>query len=509
MELRGIHKRFGLVLANRGVDLRVHAGSVHAVMGENGAGKSTLMKVAYGQLRADAGSITLRGESVGRTRHSPRHSLGLGVGMVHQHFMLVDTLTVAENLVLGDEPRRRGVLDLRGVADRIRARAEDVGLAVEPYALIESLSVGQRQRVEILKVLWQGSEVLILDEPTAVLTPGEVRELFDVFRRLVAGGKTIVLITHKIDEVMDIADRVTVMRRGEVSAELEPGAMSADQIVRAMVGRTVARSFARSDASPGEVALEVAGLHVAGRGELPAVRGVDLRVRAGEILGIAGVEGNGQSELVEAVVGLRRVTGGTVLIGGVDVTGSSVRERRAAGLSHVPEDRHARGLVLDYSVADNLVLGQQRGFVKRFGLDRPRIEARAASLIAEYDIRPASGQVLARALSGGNQQKVVVARELGRDTSRILVCSQPTRGVDIGAIEAIHRRILAARDAGMAVLLVSAELDELRSLADRVAVMFEGQILASFERHELGDEGAAERMGELMTGALHVEAQDA
>jgi len=501
LELRGICKRFGRVVANQEVDFRARRGTVHALVGENGAGKSTLMKIAYGCLRADAGEIALKGERIARERHSAGQAIRRGVGMVHQHFMLVGPLTVVENAVLGREPKRRGLLDLERAAGELTELSRRFGLDVDPRSRIEDLSVGQQQRVEILKVLWQGSDVLILDEPTAVLTPAEVRDLFAVLRGLVADGMTCVLITHKLDEVLAIADRVTVMRRGAVVEELEGEGLSAEQIARAMVGRPVLLEVERAPAEPGDTVLEVEALEVSGRAGRPAVAGVSFSVRAGEILGIAGVEGNGQTELVEAIAGLRRATGGRIRIAGRDLGARSVRARARAGVAHVPEDRHARGLVLELSVADNLILGQQRDFSGRFGLDRDRIAARADALVDAFDIYPADPDAPARALSGGNQQKVVVARELALPELRLLLCSQPTRGVDIGAIELIHRRIIAARDAGLAVLLVSAELSELCSLADRVAVMYKGKLVNVFGADELAREDATERLGQLMTGA--------
>lgn len=500
LELRGIRKVFGAAVANREVDLVVARQTIHAVVGENGAGKSTLMKIAYGQLRADAGTIRIKGELVARP--SVGQSIRRGVGMVHQHFMLVPPLTVAENVVLGQEPRRGGLLDLARASAEIRALSDKFKLAVEPEALVEELSVGQQQRVEILKVLWRGCDVLILDEPTAVLTPGEVTELFAVLRGLVRDGMTVVLITHKLDEVLAVADRVTVMRRGANVAELGAEGLTAEAIVQAMVGRAVQLEVDRTPATPGEVALAVRGLHVTGARGVPAVRGVELEVRAGEIVGIAGVEGNGQSELIDAIVGLRQVDAGKIEVAGVDVTGQPVAARYAAGLAHVPEDRHDRALVLDFTIAENLVLGQQRDFTSRLDLlDGRRIADNARRLIADYDVRPPEPEAQVRGMSGGNQQKVVVARELSRRGERALICAQPTRGVDIGAIEAIHRRMVAARDGGLAVLLFSAELSELRALADRLLVIYKGQIVRELSAAELAAAEALDRIGALMTGA--------
>ncbi len=514
LALRGIDKRFGPVHANRAVDLEVARGTVHAVVGENGAGKSTLMKIAFGQLRADAGEIELQGRPVPRTAHSPRRAMAAGVGMVHQHFMLVGPLRVVDNVILGREPRRPlvGWLPVVRLLDVDRAAAElaevsaRFGLDVDPWARIEDLSVGQQQRVEILKVLWRGSDLLILDEPTAVLTPAEVRDLFAVLSALVAEGMTVVLITHKLDEVVAIADRVTVMRRGEVVAELSGDQLSAEEIARAMVGRPVLLESLRTPSAAGEPVLEVSELEVADRrGGRPALRSVSLTVCAGEIVGVAGVEGNGQTELFEALSGLRRPIAGTIRIAGQDATGDRVADRARRGVAQVPEDRQRRGLILSYSVADNSILGQQAGFAGRWGLDRRRIGERARSLIADFDIQPATPSAPARALSGGNQQKLVVARELAREPLRLLLAAQPTRGVDIGAIEEIHRRIVAARDRGVAVLLSSAELSELRNLADRVVVLYRGRVVARLDRDALERPEAIERIGQLMTGAERAE----
>jgi general nucleoside transport system ATP-binding protein len=500
LELRGVRKRFGAVVAVDGVDFEVARGAVHGLVGENGAGKSTLMKIAYGHTRADAGEIRLGGEAIDRRRHSPRLALDRRVGMVHQHFMLVDRLTVIENVVLGREPRRRGLLDLRRAAAELRALGERYGLAVDPHAPVEDLSVGQQQRVEILKALWRGCDVLILDEPTAVLGPGEVEELFSVLRALVASGGAAVLVTHKLDEVLAVAERVSVMRRGSLVAELAGAELRADRLARAMVGRALAPVVRRAANPAGEV-LAVSKLTVAGRGARPAVEDVDLSVRAGEIVGVAGVEGNGQAELVEAIVGLRPTAAGRVLLAGADVTAASVAARLHAGLAHVPEDRNRRGLVADFTVADNAVLGLHRAFAGPFGLRRAEVGAHARALVEDLRVHPPDPEAPARTLSGGNQQKVVVGRELGRTAARLLVCAQPTRGVDIAAIELIHARLLAARDRGLGVLLVSAELSELQALSDRLVVMYRGRLVAELSADALAAADALERIGQLMTGA--------
>ena len=507
LQLRGVHKRFGRVEACRGVDLAVETGSIHAVVGENGAGKSTLMNIAYGLVRADAGDIVINGEAVEGRSHAPAGAIARGVGMVHQHFMLVGSLSVVENTVLGNEHRRRGLLDLDTPARELAALADRYNLDVDPRARVDELSVGQQQRVEILKVLWRGSEVLILDEPTAVLTPAEVRELFDILRGLVAGGATVVIITHKLDEVVAIADRVTVMRRGENVAELSGDAIAAPDIARAMVGRPVLLETARGDAGAdhrdkaGEAQLAVDDLVVLRDNGTRAVDGLSLQVRAGEIVGVAGVEGNGQTELVEAIAGLRRPAAGTIRIAGRDITAVSVRQRFDAGLCHVPEDRHHRGLVLEMAIDDNLILGRQREFSSGWTLDGDRIDEHSRRLIADLDIRPTDPRALVGGLSGGNQQKVVVARELSRPAPRLLLCAQPTRGVNIGAIELIHQRILAAREAQLAVLLLSAELTELRALSDRVVVLYRGRSVDELSAAEFAAAGGTERVGMAMTGA--------
>ncbi|HOX47462.1 MAG TPA: ABC transporter ATP-binding protein [Myxococcota bacterium] len=504
LALSGVSRAFGAVLANDRVDLRVTRGHVHALVGENGAGKSTLMRVAYGELRADGGEIRLKGELIPRERHSPREAIRRGVGMVHQHFMLVPTLSVVENVVLGREPLRRGLLDLAGPAGALRELSRRFGLEVEPRARVEELSVGERQRVEILRVLWQGCDVLILDEPTAVLAPAEVRRLFGVLADMAASGLAVVLITHKLDEVCALAERVTVMRQGRVVDELDGRVVSAATIARAMVGREVLLRVERGPrgAPPGAATLlRVDGLRVT-RGEgTDAVSDLSLVVKAGEIVGLAGVEGNGQRELVEALVGLRPQAAGSISLAGRELSRLGVGERLAAGLGHVPEDRLARGLVLDFSLEENLALGRQGEFCGWFGLDRRRLRVEAIRLLAEGDVRPAEPLACARALSGGNQQKVVMARELSRPAARVLLCAQPTRGVDIGAIEHIHRGILAARGRGVGVLLASADLPELLALSDRVLVMFKGRVAGQLAGAELDAPGAAERLGELMTGA--------
>jgi simple sugar transport system ATP-binding protein len=500
VRMSGIEKAFGPVAANRGASLEVARGEIHALVGENGAGKSTLMRILSGMFTPDAGTIEVFGRDV--TGWTTAQAIAAGVGMVHQHFMLVPTLTVAENAVLGTEPRRGLVFD----RDRARRDVEELtrrtGLAVDPSRRVSELSVGEAQRVEILKALLRGAKVLILDEPTAVLSPPEVQDLWRVLRGLRNDGTTVILITHRLDEVMEISDNITVMRAGTTVDRIRTAETTPGDIARAMVGRDVALAAEGDVYRPGTVApgakptLEVRDLVVAGHGRARAVDGVSFEVRPGEILGIAGVEGNGQTELIEAIAGLAPAASGSILIDGQDVTQRWVRERGDAGLSHIPEDRHRRGLLLDYSVADNLVLGQQHHFQKGLALDRGRIGENAERQVRGYDIRPTDPELPARALSGGNQQKVVVAREMMRDFS-VLLASQPTRGVDVGAVELIHDRLREARDVGKAILLVSAELNEVLALADRVAVMYGGRFVTVMPR----DRASAEVLGPYMTGA--------
>ena len=552
IRMAGVSKAFGAVQANRGASLEVAAGEIHALVGENGAGKSTLMRLLSGMHAPDAGTIEVAGRDV--TGWTTAEAIAAGVGMVHQHFMLVPTLTVAENVVLGREPVAGGRLDLARAEREVAALSAETGLAVEPRRLVAELSVGEAQRVEILKALFRGARVLILDEPTAVLSPPEVAELWRVLRRVRDGGATIVLITHKLDEVIDVSDRITVMRAGRTVAQMPTAGTTPAAIARAMVGRDVSLAGADGEAlgvaaaataaptpalpatpaargAPPEIsippsgapgtteptrpvpgartapapaapaALEVRDLVVAGPRTPRAVDGVSFTVAPGEILGVAGVEGNGQTELVEAIAGLRPVAAGSVRIvdargGTVDVTRLGVKARADAGLSHIPEDRHRRGLVLDYSVADNLILGRQHHFTRGGRLDFDAIARHAAARIGEFDIRPPSAALPARALSGGNQQKIVIAREMGRDF-QVLLAAQPTRGVDVGAIEFIHAQLRAARAAGRAVLLVSAELNEILALADRILVMYGGRAAALLSRAE----ATPELLGSYMTGA--------
>ena len=498
LEMRGITKRFPTgTLANDSIDLDVRRGEIHALLGENGAGKSTLMNVLYGLVTPDAGEIRIDRERV--TIRDPADAIARGIGMVHQHFMLVPVLSVAENVVLGQEiVRAGGILDLGEATKRIRLLAKKLGFEVEPGSRVDELSVGQQQRIEILKAIYRNARILVLDEPTAVLTPQETREIFGVLRRLREEGASVIFISHKLDEVLEIADRITVIRRGRVVGSRRPGETNENELAELMVGRAVSLRVDRGRSHPGDGVLEVTELRVRDDRGHEAVRGVDLSVRAGEIVGIAGVAGNGQDELVEALIGLRRPIAGAIRVAGRDLTRASVDERRDRGIALVPADRQRFGLVLTYRLDDNLSLtryaevpfaGGFAGIVRDFR----SISANAVRLIQEFDVRAAAPSVSAGTLSGGNQQKIVVAREFRHDL-KLLVLDQPTRGLDVGSIEFIHKQVIARRDAGVAVLLVSAELDEVLDLSDRVLVMFRGRVVGQFP----AEEAQREKVGLLM-----------
>jgi general nucleoside transport system ATP-binding protein len=506
LRLKGITKRFGSLVANDHIDLEIVPGQIHALLGENGAGKTTLMNVLYGLMQPDEGVIEVDGKPV--TFHSPADAIAAGIGMVHQHFMLVPVFTVAENVTLGvEQTRPLGLLDRRRMRRTVRELSERYGLRVAPDAMTEDLPVGVQQRVEILKALLREARVLILDEPTAVLTPGETEDLLRIMRDLRAGGKSIVFISHKLKEVQAIADTITILRRGKVVGQRPPGT-SEEELASLMVGRTVQLQVSKKVANPGQVVLDVTGLTVAREhtghdataayraepgytgapteltGQPPpegpadlAVNDVSFQVRAGEILGIAGVQGNGQTELCETLMGLRLPAAGSVRLGDRDLTHATPRERLRAGVGYIPEDRQEDGLISSFSVADNIVLDvyDQPPFASRLALNLDAIRQAATERVAEFDVRTASISVPVGTLSGGNQQKVILAREVGRDVA-LLLASQPTRGLDVGSIEFVHRRIIEQRDSGVAVIIVSSELDEIYALADRIAVMYEGRI---------------------------------
>jgi ABC-type uncharacterized transport system ATPase subunit len=480
LELRGITKQFPGVLANDHIDFDLRRGEVHALLGENGAGKSTLMSILYGLYTADSGEILMNGQPV--TISSPKHAIELGIGMVHQHFMLIPVMTVTENIVLAQEPRHAGVLlDYDAASKRVLELSKSFGLAVDPDARIEKITVGQQQRVEILKALYRGADILILDEPTAVLTPPEAKELFEIIESLKGQGKSIVFISHKLNEVLEISERITVLRRGKRIETIDRDGATEAGLARSMVGREVLLRVEKRPGSPGDPLLRVEDLVVRDDRGLDAVRGVSFEVRAGEIVGIAGVDGNGQSELIDALTGLRHVAQGRIIVGDEDLTRGTARDVLDAGIGHIPEDRHRRGLVLDFNLAENLVLHDYgKAPFSRFGWLNPRRWISwARGLLKEFDVRGGGPMTRGGSLSGGNQQKVVIAREVSRDP-QVLIAAQPTRGLDIGAIEFVHRRLVEQRDAGKAVLLVSLELEEVISLSDRILVLYEGQIVGEF-----------------------------
>ena len=494
VELRGITKRFPGVVANDRVDFDLARGEVHALLGENGAGKSTLVNVLYGLYHPDEGEILLDGKPV--RINSPHDAIERGIGMVHQHFMLVPVMTVAENVVLATEPTRGPFLDMREAEKRVREVARALDFRIDPHARVETISVGQQQRVEILKALYRRAEILILDEPTAVLTPQEADELFEIVRTLAREGHAVVFITHKLHEVLAIADRITVLRRGRKIDTVPREGATEEGLARMMVGRDVVLDVEKGPAEPGEALLQVENLVVRDERGLEAVRGVSFEVRAGEIVGIAGVDGNGQSELIDALTGLRRPESGRIVVAGRDVTRASPRSALDAGVGHIPEDRQRRGLVLDFTLAENIALHDYaKPPASRFGWLYPRrLVERAGGLLAEFDVRGGEAETLASSLSGGNQQKLVLAREISRDP-RVLVAAQPTRGLDVGAIEFVHNRLVKERDEGRAILLISFELDEILSLSDRILVFYEGAVAGEYAPDVSGQE-----LGIAMTG---------
>ncbi|HEX8368880.1 MAG TPA: ABC transporter ATP-binding protein [Pyrinomonadaceae bacterium] len=494
LELKNITKTFGDVVANDDVSINIEKGTIHAIVGENGAGKSTIMRIAYGFYTADSGEILVDGKTV--QIRNPHDAIALGIGMVHQHFMLVDTMTVAENIILGAETGGAANLDLDKANKDILALSNELRLGVNPKASIEDLSVGAQQRVELLKALYRNAQLLILDEPTAVLTPQETEDFFKILRRMREQGKTIVIITHKLEEVLAISENVTVMRDGKVVGNVKTAETSAKDLARMIVGRDVLLRVEKNDAAPRDNVLNVQNLSVVGKhGE--ALDNVSFNVRGGEIVGIAGIEGNGQTELIEAIAGLIPISAGSIELFGKNITNLSTRRRKELGVAHIPEDRHKRGLLLDSDLAENSILGvHYRPPVTTGGfLNAPAIEKRAKEIIGNFDVRPPNPQLAAKALSGGNQQKLIIGREFELNPKLLLV-SQPTRGVDIGAIEFIHRKLIALRDAGSAVLLVSAELEEVTALADRLLVIYKGKFVGEVNPKETSNE----EIGLMMTG---------
>ncbi|NDD62996.1 MAG: ABC transporter ATP-binding protein [Acidobacteria bacterium] len=501
VEMRGISRSFGSVQANRGINLAIPAGTIHAIVGENGAGKSTAMKILYGFHTADEGEILVDG--LRREIRSPQEAIRLGIGMVHQHFMLVPPLTVLENVILGAEPGSAWRIDFEAARAAVAEIIADFGFDLDPDERVEALSVGQQQRVELVRALYRGARILILDEPTAVLSPPEVEEFFRILRSMRDRGRTVIIITHKLNEVLAISDNVTVMRDGQVVGERRTAATSAAELARLMVGRDVLLTVGRTPARPGESVLEVERLGLGDK-----LRDVSLKVCSGEIVGIAGVEGNGQTELIEVLAGLRRADRGRITFEGREIGHAGARLIREQGIAHVPEDRHQRGLILQFDLAENSILGvhHRPPAATRAGiLDLGEVERHVIRLIREFDIRPPNPKLPARALSGGNQQKLVIGREFSINP-RLLLVSQPTRGVDIGAIEFIHGELIGLRDRGAAILLVSAELDEILALADRVLVMYQGRISGEVAQpREIGASTSLEEIGMLMTGGTRVE----
>lgn len=501
IEMREITKKFGDFVANDHINLNVRKGEIHALLGENGAGKSTLMNMLAGLLEPTSGEIVINDKPV--LIDSPSKSAKLGIGMVHQHFMLVEAFTVAENIILGNEVVKNGCLDLKQASKEIKELSEKYGLAINPSAKVADISVGAQQRVEILKTLYRGADILIFDEPTAVLTPAEIQELMSIMRNLVKEGKSIILITHKLDEIRAVADRVTVIRRGKSIQTVNVAGATSQDLAEMMVGRSVSFTTAKKASEPKDVVLSIKNLEVDENRGVPAVKGLSLDVRAGEIVGIAGIDGNGQSELIQAITGLRKAKSGSIMVKNQEVTHLTSRKITELSVGHVPEDRHRDGLVLDLSLAENTALQTyyKEPLSKNGILNYTKINEYARNLMSEFDVRGANELVPARGFSGGNQQKAIIAREVDRDPD-LLIVSQPTRGLDVGAIEYIHKRLIEERDKGKAVLVVSFELDEILNLSDRIAVIHDGKIQGIV----LPEETNKQELGILMAGgSIHKE----
>ncbi|MBW8348931.1 ABC transporter ATP-binding protein [Bacillus sp. IITD106] len=495
IEMLNIRKEFPGIVANDNITLQVKKGEIHALLGENGAGKSTLMNVLFGLYQPERGEIKVNGKKVEIT--SPIIANDLGIGMVHQHFMLVEPFTVTENIILGKEPRKGISIDIKSAEKQVQEISEKYGLAVNPRAKIADISVGMQQRVEILKTLYRGADILIFDEPTAVLTPQEIKELSQIMKTLIKEGKSIILITHKLKEIMEICDRVTVIRKGKGIGTLNVKDTNTNELANLMVGREVLFTTEKTKANPKETVLEIKDLFVNDNRGVSAVNGLNLTLRSGEIIGIAGVDGNGQAELIESITGLRKGESGSIKLNGKEMMNLKPRKITESGLAHIPQDRHKHGLVLDYSIGENMVLQTyyQKPFSKYGVLDFKEIYKKANTLISEYDVRTPSAFTHARALSGGNQQKAIIGREVDRDPD-LLIAAQPTRGLDVGAIEFIHKRLIEQRDNGKAVLLVSFELDEILNVSDRIAVIFEGKIIKIVNANETNEQ----ELGLLMAG---------
>ncbi|WP_311082163.1 ABC transporter ATP-binding protein [Paenibacillus polymyxa] len=496
VELKQITKRFPGIVANDSISIKLHKGEIHALLGENGAGKSTLMNILFGLYQPDEGTIEIGGKPV--QIDSPNKAIDLGIGMVHQHFKLVQPFTVTENIVLGSEPRKGLKINYKKAAVEVQRLSEQYGLQVNPNAKIEDISVGMQQRVEIIKTLYRGADILIFDEPTAVLTPQEITELLDIMKRLVAEGKSIILITHKLKEIMQIADTVTIIRRGQVIDTVKTSETTPNELAEKMVGRRVSFKVDKQLAQPGQTVLEMNNVISKNKDGISVLNELNLQVKAGEILGIAGVDGNGQSELIEALTGLRKVDGGSIRLLGQEVANQSPRKISEAGVSHIPEDRHKHGLVLDFSMSENMVLETyyQAPYSKNGFLNKDAIEKQAKSLIEKFDVRTPDIHTKARALSGGNQQKAIIAREIDKNPD-LLIAAQPTRGLDVGAIEFVQKQLIAQRDQGKAVLLISFELDEIMNVSDRIAVIYEGKIVGEVLPEETNDQ----ELGLMMAGS--------
>ncbi|MFG6115057.1 ABC transporter ATP-binding protein [Halobacillus sp. MO56] len=496
IEMLDIRKEFPGIVANDNITLQVQKGEIHALLGENGAGKSTLMNVLFGLYQPEKGEIKVRGEKVKIS--DPNVANRLGIGMVHQHFMLVDKFTVTENIILGSEPKKKGTVDLKKAEKEVERLSELYGLKVDPRAKIRDISVGMQQRVEILKTLYRGAEILIFDEPTAVLTPQEIKELIEIMRALIREGKSIILITHKLKEIMQVCDRCTVIRKGKGIGTVDVAATNPTELASLMVGREVTFSTEKTPANPKDVTLSIKDLSVKDARQVKMVKNLSLDVKAGEIVGLAGVDGNGQSELIEAITGLRKSASGSIHLNGKPITNLTPRKVTDAGISHIPQDRHRFGLVLDFPVGENMVLQtyNKKPFSKNGILNYKEIYKKAESLIKEYDVRTPSVFTKARALSGGNQQKAIIGREVDRSPD-LIIAAQPTRGLDVGAIEFIHKKLIEERDKGRAVLLLSFELDEIMNLSDRIAVMFDGKIVSEVKPEETTEQ----ELGLLMAGS--------
>lgn len=501
IEMLNIRKEFPGIVANDNITLQVKKGEIHALLGENGAGKSTLMNVLFGLYQPEQGEIRVKGKPVKIT--NPNIANDLGIGMVHQHFMLVDTFTVTENIILGKEITSKGKIDIKKAEQEVRKISERYGLAVDPKAKISDISVGMQQRVEILKTLYRGAEILIFDEPTAVLTPQEIKELIQIMKTLIAEGKSIILITHKLKEIMEVCDRVTVIRKGKGIGTLNVKDTNPNELASLMVGREVVFKTEKKPPVPKQEVLEINNLVVNDSRGVPVVNGLDLTVHAGEIVGIAGVDGNGQTELIEAITGLRKSESGKIKLNGKEIQNMTPRKITEAGVGHIPQDRHKHGLVLDFPIGENMVLQTyyKKPFSKNGILNFKEIYRKAKTLISEFDVRTPSEYTLARALSGGNQQKAIIGREVDRNPD-LLIAAQPTRGLDVGAIEFIHKRLIEQRDNGKAVLLISFELDEIMNVSDRIAVIYEGKIIAIVDPKETTEQ----ELGLLMAGSKRKEA---